>query len=52
MPTYVIDIPGGYGKVPLESANVEKLAEGRYRIRDHEGRWHLYPPTAKRVEMP
>ncbi len=45
LPTYVIDIPGGHGKVPLESANIEKLPDGRYRICDQEGRWHLYPPS-------
>lgn len=46
MPTYVIDIPGGYGKVSLESTDIEKIGDGRHRIRDHEGRWHVYPPSA------
>jgi lysine 2,3-aminomutase len=41
MPTYMLDIPGGFGKVPLESANVEKTAAG-HRIRDARGRWHHY----------
>jgi len=45
MPTYVIDIPGGHAKVPLESTNVEKLTDRRYRIRDHDGQWHVYPPS-------
>jgi lysine 2,3-aminomutase len=45
MPTYVIDIPGGHAKVLLESTNVEQLADGRYRIRDHDGKWHVYPPS-------
>ncbi len=45
MPAYVIDIPGGYAKVPLESTNVEKIDADRWRIRDHEGRWHTYPPA-------
>jgi lysine 2,3-aminomutase len=45
MPTYVIDIPGGYAKVPLESANVEKIGDNRWRIRDHVGKWHQYPPA-------
>lgn len=43
MPTYMLDIPGGFGKVPLESAAVEKTAHG-YRIRDPAGAWHDYPP--------
>jgi lysine 2,3-aminomutase len=40
-PSYVLDIPGGFGKVPLDSSQVEKTASG-YRIRDFEGRWHGY----------
>lgn len=42
VPTYVLDIPGGYAKVPLESRDVEKTATG-WRLRDHEGKWHTYP---------
>jgi lysine 2,3-aminomutase len=42
MPTYMLDLPGGYGKVPLESRNVEKTAQG-WRIRDGRGVWHDYP---------
>jgi lysine 2,3-aminomutase len=41
MPTYMLDIPGGFGKVPLESRNVEKTAAG-HRIRDGRGEWHDY----------
>jgi lysine 2,3-aminomutase len=41
MPTYMLDIPGGFGKVPLESANVEKT-DGGHRIRDARGQWHNY----------
>jgi len=44
MPTYMLDIPGGFGKVPLESTNVEKTGDG-YRIRDGLGVWHPYPPS-------
>lgn len=40
-PLYVLDIPGGFGKVPLVSSNLEKTARG-YRIRDFAGRWHDY----------
>jgi lysine 2,3-aminomutase len=42
MPTYMLDIPGGFGKVPLESTNVERTAAG-HRIRDGRGDWHVYP---------
>jgi lysine 2,3-aminomutase len=44
LPTYVLDIPGGAGKVPLESTDVEKVDNGSWRIRDASGRWHSYPP--------
>ena len=43
VPQYVIDIPGGHAKVPLLSDDVEKTERG-YRLRDHAGRWHSYPP--------
>ncbi len=46
MPTYMLDIPGGFGKVPLESDHVEKTATG-HRIRDSRGDWHDYPPSRK-----
>jgi lysine 2,3-aminomutase len=42
LPTYVLDIPGGHAKVPLLSDDVEDLGDGRWRIRDHAGRWHDY----------
>jgi len=49
MPAYMLDIPGGFGKVPLESAQVEKTATG-HRIRDMRGKWHNYPPSFGRPE--
>lgn len=42
IPNYVIDIPGGYAKVPLNSKDVIVQRNGRYRIRDQEGVWHEY----------
>lgn len=41
LPTYVLDIPGGYGKVPLENAYIKKLVRG-YAVTDHDGRTHIY----------
>ncbi|HUH50174.1 MAG TPA: lysine-2,3-aminomutase-like protein [Mycoplana sp.] len=43
-PTYILDLPGGYGKVPVLSAAVREADDGRYRIRDFRGEEHLYPP--------
>jgi lysine 2,3-aminomutase len=47
LPTYVLDLPGGHAKVPLLSEDVEEVALGRWRIRDHAGVWHDYkdPPS-------
>ncbi len=41
MPSYMLDIPGGFGKVPLESDHLE-MSESGIRVRDLEGRWHDY----------
>ena len=41
MPAYMLDIPGGFGKVPLESDHIEKAQTG-YRVRDMHGQWHDY----------
>jgi lysine 2,3-aminomutase len=42
MPTYVLDIPGGFAKVPLNAGDVEKTETG-WRLRDQQGNWHAYP---------
>ena len=42
LPQYVLDIPGGVAKVPLEAGNLEKTQTG-WRVRDPSGRWHDYP---------
>ena len=42
-PVYVLDLPGGHGKVVLDSAGVERTAHG-HRIRDFVGVWHDYQP--------
>nr|WP_280634011.1 lysine-2,3-aminomutase-like protein [Paracoccus ravus] len=42
LPTYVLDLPGGYGKAPLGSGHVEETGPGSYRIRDWRGQHHDY----------
>ncbi len=51
-PEYVIDIPGGSGKVPVgpnylarDSADASTVA--RYRVTDYCGEVHLYPPPER-----
>lgn len=44
-PTYVLDLPGGHGKVPVGPAWLEgRTASGAWRVRDMHGRVHTYPP--------
>jgi lysine 2,3-aminomutase len=47
-PTYVLDIPGGAGKVPIGPNYLTALSESdsqeRYKLADESGRHHTYPP--------
>jgi lysine 2,3-aminomutase len=44
MPTYVLDIPGGFGKVPIGPSYVgEKSVSGFRVVQDANGNRHLYP---------
>src|SRR5438045_1763846 len=45
-PTYGLDIPGGYGKVPIaESAATSNGDPGRWTVKDTAGVEHPYPPA-------
>lgn len=46
-PTYVLDLPGGYGKMPLTPNYLESLANGTYLVEDYNGKKHQYPPERK-----
>jgi lysine 2,3-aminomutase len=44
LPTYVLDIPGGFGKVPVGPKYVGELTpSGQREVRDAKGIPHLYP---------
>lgn len=44
-PTYVIDVPGGYGKAPAGPAYTEAASDGiSWRVHDPFGGEHAYPP--------
>jgi len=48
-PTYVLDIPGGAGKVPVGPNYLRedgKSSGRRYRVEDPSGGYHLYPPAS------
>ena len=45
-PTYVLDIPGGHGKVPIAKSAARRAdAPGDWIIADPGGREHSYPPN-------
>ncbi len=41
-PAYVLDLPGGHGKVDLESAAARPLDEGVWELTDFRGNRHVY----------
>jgi lysine 2,3-aminomutase len=45
-PTYVLDIPGGFGKVPAGPDYLEPAPRGGWRVRDPQGGLHPYPPDS------
>lgn len=45
-PLYVLDIPGGFGKVPI-GENFVIGEEGAYRAKDFRGKSHPYPPRPR-----
>jgi lysine 2,3-aminomutase len=42
VPTYVLDIPGGFGKVALDSGAARPIGEGTWELVDFQGRSHIY----------
>ena len=44
-PTYVLDIPGGYGKAPVGPGYLAKDAGGGWQVEDYCGETHAYPPA-------
>jgi lysine 2,3-aminomutase len=50
-PTYVLDIPGGHGKAPVDPVWLHRREdpEGRVEVEDWRGRRHAYPPETTKV---
>jgi lysine 2,3-aminomutase len=44
-PSYVLDLPGGKGKVPIGPNYLSPAGDGRYAVEDFRGFRHLYPPN-------
>jgi lysine 2,3-aminomutase len=43
-PTYMLDLPGGYGKVPVGPGYVARDLDACVSVEDPVGRMHAYPP--------
>ena len=46
IPQYVIDAPGGGGKVPINPDYVEKITDEEVVFRNYEGKQYRYPLTS------
>jgi lysine 2,3-aminomutase len=44
-PSYVLDLPGGDGKVPIGPSYLGDLGDGRWSVEDRDGVSHVYPPS-------
>jgi lysine 2,3-aminomutase len=49
LPTYMLDIPGGMGKIPLTPCYLEALPSGGYRVEDYQGENHIYVPHTEQI---
>ncbi|MSP89490.1 MAG: lysine-2,3-aminomutase-like protein [Alphaproteobacteria bacterium] len=45
-PSYVLDLPGGHGKVPVGPGYLNRAGDGGYTVEDYRGRRHAYPEKA------
>lgn len=41
-PSYMLDIPGGHGKIPINHSYIEEKGKGHYTVRDYSGNAHEY----------
>ena len=49
LPTYILDIPGGAGKVPAGAAYMSPDGDGTFLVRDPKGSTHVYAPDAAEI---
>jgi lysine 2,3-aminomutase len=50
-PTYVLDVPGGHGKVPVGRSHLRPDGDGgRWIVEDYQGQPHRYPATENEKE--
>jgi lysine 2,3-aminomutase len=44
-PTYVLDLPGGHGKVPIGPYYLSEESSSSWSVEDPKGGRHIYPPS-------
>lgn len=44
LPTYMLDIPRGHGKIPLTPCYIKELESGSYTVENYKGESFNYPP--------
>jgi lysine 2,3-aminomutase len=49
-PSYVLDLPGGRGKVPIGPTYLRQDGEGRWRAADFRGEEQAYPPESAAID--
>lgn len=50
LPTYMLDIPGGHGKIPITPGYLQHIRDGQYIAEDPKGITHHYPPKGERYD--
>jgi len=52
IPTYVIDLPGGGGKVPLQTSYLVSRSDGQFTFKNYRGKiYHYHNPKSIQAEM-
>ncbi|MGB0720100.1 MAG: hypothetical protein ACPGRX_06480, partial [Bdellovibrionales bacterium] len=46
LPTYMLDIPGGHGKIPLTPCYIQQLESDTYTLTNYKGQHFHYPSKA------
>ncbi|PCJ97828.1 MAG: lysine 2,3-aminomutase [Zetaproteobacteria bacterium] len=51
LPKYMLDIPGGHGKIPINESYIQRLDGDVYSVEDYQGCTHLYFDTVPQDEI-
>jgi lysine 2,3-aminomutase len=43
VPTFVIDAPGGGGKIPVNVQYVEEISDAEVKLKNYQGKSYSYP---------